>query len=102
HLFLTDFGVGIIEGREAQAVAKRIERLLAEILIGAAVHAVAAERGQLSDRFVESDGQAAGGIVVAGKNIGDCVSAFFSGIPGFENSGSMFLSSIDGDRAAAG
>src|SRR5437867_2059778 len=78
-LVRSNFCVRVVERRKAQAVAEWIERLLGEVTIGAAVHAVASEGRKLGNGFIESDRQAAGGIVVAGKDVGDGRTAFFAG-----------------------
>src|SRR5690242_16511754 len=101
-LVWSNLRVGVVESRKAQTVAKRIERLLGEIAIGAAVHAVAAERWKLGDGFIESDGQSAGGIVIAGKDVGDSGAAFFARIPGLEDRGRVLLSPVDSNSAAGG
>src|SRR5437588_393926 len=43
-LIRSNLCVGVVERRKAQAVAERIQRLLGEVAIGPAVHAIAAER----------------------------------------------------------
>src|SRR5215472_10463175 len=88
-LIRSDFRVGVIERRKAQAIAERIKRLLGEVAISAAVHAVAAEGRDLGNGLVESNRQSAGGIVVARKNVGHSRAAFFAGIPRFKDGWSV-------------
>jgi len=95
-------GFGKGEGGVGEAVAEGEERLFGEVTIGAVGHGVAGERRELCDGFVEGDGETAGGIVVAGENVGDGGAAFFAGIPGFEDSGGVFIGPIDGEGAAVG
>src|SRR5215472_10747217 len=70
-LIRSDFRVRVIERRKTQAISERIKRLLGQVAISAAVHAVAAEGRNLRDGLIESDRQSAGGVVVAGKNVRD-------------------------------
>ena len=101
-LFWSCFRIRIIEGGKTQTVAERIERLFGEITVGPAGHGIAAERGKLSDGFIESDRQPPGRIVIAGKNIGDGRATFLAWIPRFEDGGGMFLSPVHGERASVG
>src|SRR5215467_882314 len=101
-LLWVDFCVGVIERRKAQTVAEGVERLLGEVAISAAVHAVAAKGWKLGDGFVKSDRQSSGRIVIAGKNVGDSDATFFAGIPGFEDRGGVLLSPVNSHSAACG
>src|SRR5215469_6515334 len=102
NLIRSDFRVGVTERRKAQAVAEGIKRLLGEVAISAAVHAVAAEGRDLGNGFVKSDRQSASRVVIAGKNVGHGRAAFFTGIPGFKDCPGMLLSPVHGDGAAGG
>ena len=101
-LIWSNFCVGVVERGKAQAVAEWIERLLGEVSVSAAVHAIAAERRKLGGGFIKSDRQTAGGIVIAGKDVSDSGAAFFAGIPGLEDRGSVLLSPVDRNSAAGG
>jgi len=56
----------------------------------------------LGEGFVEGNRETAGGIVVAGEDVGDGGAAFFARIPGFENRSGVFIGPVDGEGAAAG
>jgi hypothetical protein len=76
--------------------------LFGGVAVGAVCHGIAGVRWELGKGFVESDGQASGGIVIAGENVGNGGATFFAGIPGFENGTGMFVGPVDGEGAAAG
>ena len=95
-------GVGEGESGIGKTVAEGEEGFFGEVAVGAIGHAVAGEGRELGDGFIERDGETAGGIVVAGEDVGDGGAAFFAGIPGFEDGGSVFIGPVDGEGAAAG
>ena len=73
-----------------------------EVAVSAVEHGVVGERWKLGDGGIEGDGEAAGGIVGAGEDVGERGAAFFARIPGFENRGSVIVGPIDGESAATG
>ena len=95
-------GVGVGEGGVGEAEAEGVEGMFVEVAVGAVGHVVVGVGRELGDGLVEGDGETAGGIVIAGENIGDGGAAFFAGIPGFENRGGVIVGPIDGERGAGG
>src|SRR3974390_627331 len=92
----------IREGGEGEAVAEGEEGRCGGVAVGAVGHGVAGEGRELRERFVEGDGEASRGIVIAGEDVGDGGAAFFAGIPGGENGGGVLVCPGDGDGRAAG
>src|ERR1039458_1634576 len=64
HRLHRDAEVAVLEGRIAESVAKRIERLVVEIAVGPVGHAVVLEVWQLVDAGVERNRQPARGIIL--------------------------------------
>ena len=77
--------VAIFEGRIAQAIAERIDRLFRHVTIGAALHVVVAEVRQLVDGFIECDGQTTCGIVIAEEHIGNGRAGFLTTVPSIDD-----------------
>ena len=97
-----DDGIGVGENGIGEAEAEGVEGSFVQVAIGAVEHGIVGERRELGYGFIESDGKTAGGIVVAGENIGHGGAAFFAGIPGFENGSGVIVGPIDGEGGAAG
>jgi hypothetical protein len=71
-----------------------------EVAVGAGLHGVVLEGGELVERGVEGEGETAAGVVVSGEGFGDGGASFFAGVPGFEDGGGVLLGVVDGDGAA--
>src|SRR5271155_2976484 len=97
HLYGVGFEVAIGEGGVAEAVAEGVERLAGEKAVSAAFHAVVVKRREIGSGFVEGDGEAAGGVVVAEQDIGDGRASSLAGIPGFDNRGDVLGGPVDAD-----
>ncbi len=95
-----EFAVG--ECGVTEAVAEGIERSALEVAVGAALHRVILEGRQLAYVLVKGDGEAAGGIVLAGESLGHGRAALFARIPGFEDGVGVVLGPVDAERAAVG
>src|SRR5215472_5685759 len=92
--------LAVREGGVTEAVAESVERLAFEVAIGAALHRVVLEGGQLAEGCVEGEWKASCGIVVAGERFGDCGTAFFAWIPCFEDGLGILGGPVDRERAA--
>jgi len=99
---VSDGGIGVGEGGVGEAEAEGEEGSFGGVAVGAIGHGIAGEGRELSEGFVEGDGEAPGGVVVAGEDVRDGSAAFFAGIPSGENGGGVFIGPVDGDGRAAG
>src|SRR6185312_10700515 len=92
--------IAVIKCRVAEAISKRPERLAVKVTISSAFHRVVLEVRQLVHIFVESDWQTSRRIVFAAQSFGDGRSAFFAGIPSFEDCICMRFLPVHAQRAA--
>src|SRR5258708_12786434 len=68
--------------------------------VGGAGQGGVGEGGQVRDELIKSERKPSRRVVVTGKNIGDGRATFLTGIPGFNDGGSVLLRPIHGQRAA--
>src|SRR6266702_8005123 len=78
----------------AETVAERVQRLAAEVTVGAILHRVVLKRWKLLGGCVESDWQAARWVIYAEQRVGNGVAASFSGVPRFEDCGGILGSAL--------
>ena len=71
----------VLEARVAQAMTEREERRALEEAIGAAIHGVVSEGGELLDGLVERDRHSSAGVHVSEEHVGERGASFFAGIP---------------------
>ena len=91
-----------LKRRITQTVTKGIERFAAEIPIGSVCHRVVIKRRKLGDTLVESYRKPPRRTEVACQSFGDSGSSSLTWVPSLENRGYVFVSPIDGERAAIG
>src|SRR5581483_3071878 len=96
HRRLREAEIAVTEGRVTQAIAEGIQRLSVEVAVGAAFHRIVLKVGKLADILVEGYRKAPRRIVLAAQGLGNCRSAFLSGIPRFQDGVSVFAGPVYG------
>ena len=82
---VADAGIPVREAGVGETVAERVEDLSVEVAVGAPLHRIVVERGQIVSGLVESDRQASGWAVVSRQEAGDGMAALATRIPGFDD-----------------
>ena len=91
-------GIGIAEGRVAQAEAERIQRLSLEIAVGAPLHAIIGERRKLLRVVIEGNRQTSRRADLSKQDVGRGRAARLTRVPDLQNG----VAVLHVQRAAAG
>ena len=88
------------EGGVGESVAEGVLRLTLEVTVGAVLHRVVEEIGQVVVRAIEGDGQFAAWVVVAEEHFCKGLGTALTGIPGLEQGIVFALDTAEGDGRA--